>query len=371
MSRTVGVGIVGAGHISSAYLKALQNFGAIALRGIADLRPEAAQKRASEFGLNPLSMDEIFADPGIEIILNLTIPKAHVDIGLKSLAAGKHVYSEKPLGITFEEGKTLLYAARARGLRIGCAPDTFLGGGHQAARRIVDSGELGQIVGGTAFCASPGHEYWHPDPEFYYDVGGGPMLDMGPYYVTDLVNLLGPVARVIAVSSTPRQERPIRSEPKRGQMMPVKVATHSTGTLVFRSRAIVTITISFDVPKHAHVPIEIYGTDASLLVPDPNKFGGELRIAKPRAPEWDLVPIHEPYADGNYRSLGLVDMALAIVEGRAHRASGELALHVLEVLEAFDVSSREGRFVDITSVVQRPEPLDGAALRVWPLLQGA
>ena len=367
MVRRVGVGIVGAGHISAAYLNALKKFGAIEVHGIADMRSEAAQGRASEFGIKHLSMKEVFEDPAIEIVLNLTTPKAHLDVGLQSLAAGKHVYSEKPLGITFEEGKKLLAAANARHLRVGCAPDTCLGGGHQAARRIVDSGDLGQIVGGTAFCASPGHEYWHSNPEFYYDIGGGPMLDMGPYYITDLVNLLGPVSRVMGISSTTRLERPIRSEPRRGQMMPVKVATHATGTLLFRSGAIVTITISFDVAKHAHVPIEIYGTEASLLVPDPNKFGGEVKIARPRAPEWDPVPILEPYVDGNYRSLGLVDMAQGIVEGRAHRASGELALHVLEVMEAFEVSSRTSGFVDISTSAERPQSLSNDTWTCLPV----
>jgi hypothetical protein len=164
----------------------------------------------------------------------------------------------------------------------------------------------------------------------------------------------------MGVSSTLRSERPIRSEPKRGQMIPVRVATHATGTLLFKSGAIVTITISFDVPKHAHTPIEIYGTDASMLVPDPNKFGGEVKIARPRAPEWEIVSVTEPYADGNYRSLGLVDMAMAIVEDKAHRASGELALHVLEVLEAFEVSSRTGEFVNVTSTLERPAPLSHA-----------
>lgn len=357
MTRQVGIGIVGAGHISAAYLNALKNFDAVVVRGIADMRPEAAEKRALEYGISQLSLDQLYEDPEIEIVLNLTIPKAHLEVGLRSLSEGKHVYSEKPLGISVDEGKKLVSAANAAGLRVGCAPDTFLGGAHQAARRIIDSGDLGQIVGGTAFCASPGHEFWHPNPDFYYDVGGGPMLDMGPYYITDLVNLLGPVAKVMSVSSTPRQERPIRSEPRRGQMMPVSVATHATGTLVFRSGAIVTVTISFDVPKHGHSPIEIYGTEATLLVPDPNKFGGELKFAKPRAPEWDTVPVVEPYADGNYRSLGLVDMARALTEGRPHRASGELALHVLEVLEAFEVSARAERFVDIETTVARPAPL--------------
>jgi predicted dehydrogenase len=221
---------------------------------------------------------------------------------------------------------------------------------------VVDSGALGRVVGGTAFFACPGHEWWHPDPAFYYDVGGGPVLDMGPYYITDLVNLLGPVAKVHALSLTPTLERPIRSEPKQGQMMPVKVATHVTGTLIFASGALIQVTLSFDVPKHSHLPYELYGTEAAMLVPDPNWFGGEVKLAKPRA-EFENVPVTLPYADANYRSLGIADMAYAILADRPHRASGDLALHVLEVMEAFDVSSKEGRTIDIKTTVERPAPM--------------
>src|SRR5690606_9488743 len=228
-----------------------------------------------------LSVEQLLADPEIDLVVNLTIPRAHVEVGLKCLAAGKHVYSEKPLGITYAEGRTLLDAANVAGLRIGSAPDTFLGGAHQQARAVVDSGALGTIVGGTAFFQCPGHESWHPDPAFYYDLGGGPMLDMGPYYITDLVNLLGPVARVSAMSSRLRSERPITSEPKKGQIMPVKIDTHVTGSLGFANGAIVQIAMSFDVAAHKHVPLEIYGTEQTLLVPDPNHFGGEVEV-RPR-----------------------------------------------------------------------------------------
>jgi predicted dehydrogenase len=353
----MGVGIIGAGNISSQYLKALPSFEVLAVKAIADVKAEVAEKRGAEFGVKAMSVEALLADPAIDIIVNLTIPRAHVEVGLRAIAAGKHVYGEKPLGITFAEGKTLVDAAGAKGLRVGSAPDTFLGGGHQQARAVVDSGTIGKVVGGTAFFACPGHEYWHPDPAFYYDIGGGPVLDMGPYYITDLVNLLGPVARVSAFSLTPFAERPIRSEPKRGQMMPVHVATHVTGTLIFQSGPLVTVTLSFDVPKHSHLPYELYGTEASLLVPDPNWFGGEVKIAKPRAEAWEDVPVTLPYADANYRSLGVADMAHAILADRPHRASGELALHVLEVMEAFDVASKEERVVDIKTTTSRPAPL--------------
>ena len=355
--QRLGVGIIGAGNISAQYLRAMRAFPVLDVRAIADMKPEVAAAKGAEFGVAATSVDDLLGDSKVDIVVNLTIPRAHVAVGLKALAAGKHVYSEKPLGVTYAEGKKLVAAAQRAGLRVGSAPDTFLGGSHQQARAVIDSGRVGQIVGGTAFFACPGHEYWHPDPAFYYDVGGGPVLDMGPYYVTDLVNLLGPVKSVEAMSVTPFKKRPVRSEPKRGQMMPVRVATHVAGMLRFASGAVIQVTFSFDVPKHAHLPFELYGTEASLLVPDPNMFGGELKIAKPRAEAWEDVPVAQPYADANYRSLGVADMALGILKDRPHRCSGELALHVLEVLEAFQVASESGKPVKIRSKVERPEPL--------------
>ncbi|ODT76819.1 MAG: oxidoreductase [Pelagibacterium sp. SCN 64-44] len=362
--KRLGIGIIGTGNISSAYLKAmlgrdgLPGFPVLDIKGLADMRPEAARTRADEFGLKAMSVEEMLADPEIGLVVNLTIPRAHVEVGLRCLAAGKHVYSEKPLGISFAEGRKLLDAANAAGLRIGSAPDTFLGGSHQQARAVVDSGALGAIVGGTAFFLCPGHESWHPDPGFYYDIGGGPMLDMGPYYITDLVNLLGPVARVSAMSSRLRAERTITSEPKHGQVVPVSIDTHVTGALGFANGAIVQIGMSFDVAAHKHVPLEIYGTEQSLIVPDPNFFGGAVELrGRGRDAPWNEVAVAQPYADGNYRSLGVADMALGILENRPHRANGDLALHVLEVMEAFEHAARDGRTVDIRTPVQRPAPL--------------
>jgi predicted dehydrogenase len=299
--KRLGIGFIGTGNISSAYLRAIlghenmAGFPVLDIKALADMRPEASQARAAEFGLKSMSIDDMLADPEIALVINLTIPRAHVEVGLKCLAAGKHVYSEKPLGITYAEGRTLLDAANKAGLRIGSAPDTFLGGSHQQARAVVDSGALGQIVGGTAFMQVPGHEAWHPDPAFYYDIGGGPVLDMGPYYITDLVNLLGPVARVSAMSSRLRNQRPVLSEPKQGQIMDVKVDTHVTGSLGFANGAIVQVGMSFDVPAHKHVPLELYGTEASLIVPDPNFFGGEVELRKRGRDEtWTPVPVTQP-----------------------------------------------------------------------------
>ena len=363
-TKRLGIGIIGTGNISSAYLKAilgrdgLPGFAVLDVKGLADMRPEAATARADEFGLPSMSVDAMLADPGIALVINLTIPRAHVDVGLRCLSAGKHVYSEKPLGISFAEGQTLLDAAKAKNLRIGSAPDTFLGGAHQQARAVVDSGVLGQLIGGTAFMQVPGHEAWHPDPAFYYDIGGGPVLDMGPYYITDLVNLLGPVAKVSAMASRLRLQRPVLSEPKKGEIMDVRVDTHVTGSLQFASGAIVQVGMSFDVAGHRHAPLELYGTEASLLVPDPNLFGGEVELKKRGRDEaWTPVPVTQPYADGNYRSLGVADMAQAILDDRPHRANGDLALHVLEVMEAFETASREERVVSIKTPVTRPAPL--------------
>ncbi|MBB4121921.1 Gfo/Idh/MocA family protein [Martelella radicis] len=352
----VGIGIIGCGNISGAYLKAMAGFDILDIRGIADLNQAAAEAKAAEFNVPVSTIDALMADPKVEIILNLTIPRAHVEVGLKALGAGKHTYSEKPLGINFAEGKKLAEAAEKAGLRIGAAPDTFLGGGHQTSRAIVDSGALGIAVGGTASFMRPGHESWHPNPDFYYDIGGGPMLDMGPYYITDLVNLFGPVKSVAGFATMLRRERTITSEPRRGETIAVEVPTHIAGVLSFENGAVVQVTMSFDVAGHRHLPIEIYGTEGTLLVPDPNFFKGPISLLK-KGGEFEDYPVDQPYADDNYRSIGLADMAYAIRNDRPHRANGDLALHVLEVMEAFGVAAETGKTVAISTTVERPAPL--------------
>ncbi|QCJ00103.1 Gfo/Idh/MocA family protein [Agrobacterium larrymoorei] len=352
----VGIGIIGCGNISGAYLKAMASFPILDIRGVADMNSEMAQARAAEFGLKARSVDELLADPSIEIIVNLTIPKAHVEVGLRALEAGKHTYSEKPLGINFTEGKQLYDAAKAKGLRIGAAPDTFLGGGHQTARNLIDSGVIGIPVGGTATFMCPGHERWHPNPAFYYEVGGGPMLDMGPYYITDLVNLFGLVEKVAGFAIAPRKERLITSEPRNGEKIPVHVATHVAGVLAFANGAVVQMGMSFDVAGHKHVPLEIYGTEGTLIVPDPNYFGGEVQLLK-KGGEFETQDLTSPYTDGNYRSIGVADLAHALRSNRLHRANGDLALHVLEVMEAFQKASDTGTTISITTTAERPAPL--------------
>jgi len=360
-SQRVGIGFIGCGNISAAYLTAAKNFDVLDIRGLADIRPEAAAARAAEFGLKALSIDDMLADPAIEIIVNLTIPRVHVEVGLRILAAGKHVYSEKPLGISFAEGQKLVEAAHKAGLRVGSAPDTFLGGAHQTCRQIVDSGFLGTPVGGTAYFMCPGHERWHPDPAFYYDLGGGPILDMAPYYLTDLVNLYGAVESVIGIGTKPRTERIITSAPRKGETIQVKVPTHVAGLLRFVNGAVVQLSMSFDVAGHKHLPLELYGTDGTLIVPDPNYFGGEISRLKTGG-EWEIVPTASSYADANYRSIGVADMALALRTNRPHRASGDLALHVLEIMEAFEISSNSAKLVEITTRVQRPEPIKSSLI---------
>lgn len=352
----LAIGIIGCGNISAAYLKAMAAFPILDIRGVADLDAAAARARADEFGVPARSIEALLADDAIEIVVNLTVPKAHVAVALQALEAGKHTYSEKPLGITFGKGKRLADTAEAKGLRIGAAPDTFLGGGHQTARAVVDSGALGRPVGGSAFFLCPGHERWHPNPAFYYEAGGGPMLDMGPYYITDLVNLLGPVAEVAAFATALRRERVITSEPRNGECIPVEVATHVAGVMAFENGAIVQIATSFDVAGHRHLPIEIYGTDGTLVVPDPNRFGGAVELLK-KDSDFEPVAVDQPYADGNYRSLGVADMAHAIRSGRPHRAHGALALHVLEVMEAFQRAAEKGKTIKIMTRVDRPAPL--------------
>jgi predicted dehydrogenase len=349
----IGIGLVGAGNISSQYLKAVKSFPILEIKAIADLNMDAANARATEFSVPAKSVEDLLADPSIDIIVNLTVPKAHVEVGLKAIAAGKHVHSEKPLGITVAEGKILIDEAKAKGVRVGCAPDTFLGGAHQTCRKLIDEGVIGQPIAGTAFFGTPGHERWHPSPAFYYLPGGGPVLDMGPYYITDLVNLLGPVRRVAAITSKVRSEREITSEPMKGQKVPVEVATHASGTLEFVNGALITVVLSFDIARYRHAPIEIYGSTGSIGVPDPNWFDGEILLAS-ATEDWRQMPIQHGHAEHNLRIMAVADMAHAIRNGRPHRASGDLAFHVLEVMEAFQRSSDSGVHIDVKTRPERP-----------------
>ena len=368
MSKTI-IGIIGCGNISDAYLKGAARSGLIEVKACADLRLEAAQAKASLYGVQAMSIEALLADPDISIIVNLTVPMAHAEVSRQIINAGKHAYSEKPLAADFKDALALMLLAGARGLRVGCAPDTFFGASHQACRRALDAGAIGRPVGGSVVVMSHGMETWHPNPEFFYKSGGGPVLDIGPYYITQLVNLLGPVQRVAGLASIGNATRSVTSEPLNGSIIDVGVATTVNAVLEFVSGANVSFSASWDVWKHNRTsPIEIYGTEGTLLGVDPNFFGNTPRVCKPNGDWQDLSIADLPFGVPNremrngsmqadYRMVGLVDMAMAIRGERPHRASGDLALHVLEVLEAFETSSRSGQFVRMGTTCLRPEPV--------------
>lgn len=353
--KPMKTGIVGCGNISGIYFRNLQLYPEVELVACADLDVERAAARAREFGVpKACSVDELLADPEIEIVVNLTIPKAHAAVCLQALAAGKHVYVEKPLAVTREEGREVLELAARSGLRVAGAPETFLGGGIQTCRKLIDEGAIGRPVAATAFMMGRGHEHWHPDPEFYYEVGGGPMFDMGPYYLTALVNLLGPIRRVTGSAAIAFPERTILSEKKKGKIIKVETPTHIAGVIDFASGAVGTIITSFDIMAGTELPhIEIYGSAGTLRVPDPNGFGGRVQLRRADSGEWEDIPLTHGYTDNN-RGIGVADMARAIAEGRPHRANGELAYHVLEAMHGFHDASREGRHYEMTSSCDRP-----------------
>lgn len=367
MTTPLGVGVIGCGNISTAYMTYAPAFRGIEMRACADLDPAVAQAQAGAFGLRALGADELMADPGIDIVLNLTVPAAHFAVSRDALMAGKHVYSEKPFVLTAEEGIALRDLAEARGLRVGSAPDTFLGSAAQYARALVDAGRIGRITGGTAHMMQPGMEGWHPNPDFFFKPGGGPVLDMGPYYLAHLVHLLGPAARVTALAATPAPERVIGSGPRAGARIAVETPTTLHSVIAFASGALVTFGASWDVQAHGHAPLELYGTDGTLTLPDPNFFAGEVRLTRfgggaetgPDRPHPFGAINHEsagvPVA--NHRTAGLADMAQAIAEGRPHRCSLELAAHCIEIMNAILASSREGRAVALGTTCERPEPL--------------
>lgn len=351
------VGLVGCGNISGIYFEANKTFEALDIIACADIVRERAEAKAQEHTISrAYTVEELLADPEIEIVLNLTIPQAHGPVALAALEAGKSIYNEKPLAISREDAQAMLRLAEQKGLRVGGAPDTFMGAGLQTCRKLIDDGWIGQPVAASAFMLGHGPEGWHPDPDFFYQPGAGPMFDMGPYYLTALTALLGPVRRVTGSARITFPERMITSQPKFGQMINVNTPTHVAGVLDFESGPVATLVTSFDVWA-AEVPrIEIYGTQGTLSVPDPNTFGGPVRIRRAGASEWSVVPLSHAYSK-NSRGLGLADMAYGLRSGRAHRASGELAYHVLDIMHAFHDASREGRHIDLASTCKQPAAL--------------
>ncbi len=353
----VKIGIVGCGNISGIYFQAAKTFKILNIATCADLDSERARMKAEEHGIVAAgSVEALLADPSIEIIVNLTIPRAHYEVCMAAVQAGKHVYVEKPLCITREEGQRLLAAAKERGVRVGAAPDTFLGAGLQTCRKLIDDGWIGEPIGATAFMLCHGHESWHPDPEFYYKAGGGPMFDMGPYYLTALTALMGPIRRVTGSTRATFPERKITSAPKYGTSVTVDVPTHVAGILDFTNGAIATLVTSFDVWAHQLPKIEIYGTEGSLSVPDPNTFGGPVSVRRAGAKEWTEMPLTHGFAE-NSRGIGVADMAYGIRSGREHRVSGRLAYHVLEAMHGFHDASDSARHYEMHSTVERPSAL--------------
>jgi predicted dehydrogenase len=346
------IGMIGCGVISKQYLDTFDALPDVQLVAVADLDPaRAAAAAEGREGVRALSVEELIADAEVDTVLNLTIPAAHADIDRAAIAAGKDVYSEKPFAVTTEEGRQVLAAAREAGRLVGSAPDTVLGTGTQTARAAIDGGLIGTPIAATATMVTPGHERWHPHPDFYYLPGGGPLLDMGPYYIHALVTLLGPITSVIGAGSRMRDERTIGSGPREGERIPVATDTHVTGVLVHASGVLSTLVMSFDAIATAARPIEIHGTGGTLSVPDPNRFEGDVQLHRLDGEGWETLPVSAGYV-GASRGIGLQDMA---VRGAALRAGGELGQHVLEVMNAMLESAASGTRVDIVSTCDRPE----------------
>ena len=364
----MGVGIIGAGNISTAYLRLAPMFKALEVRAIADLNMETARAQADAFGVRAETVDGLLVADDIDVVVNLTIPDAHFQVSKTVLEAGKHVYSEKPFVLTLEEGQQLKEIADAKGLRIGSAPDTFLGGVHQLARAKVDGGAIGKIIAGSAHVMGHGMEHWHPNPDFFFLPGAGPVLDIGPYYITNFVQLIGPVKRVTSLANATFAERTITTDcPRKGEKVPVKTPTNIHALLEFENGATVTFSASWDIWAHRHANMELYGENGSMFVPDPNFFGGTLEASGESSeisevPNWDHPfgvlndEKHDP-PQANYRCAGLADMAQAIREGRDHRCSYEMCLHVVEVMTSIVAAGEQGRWIEMTTTCERPQPL--------------
>jgi predicted dehydrogenase len=358
MLPKIRIGIAGCGNISSIYLKNIARFENIEVAAVADIDQSRAEAQAKAFDIpSVLSPADLIKSPDLSVILNLTIPAAHAEVALQALQNGKSVYNEKPLAVDRKAAAAILELAAKNGLRVGCAPDTFLGSSLQNARKVLDSGAIGVPIAAVAFMLSGGPENWHSNPYFFYQTGGGPMFDMGPYYLTALTTLLGPVRRVTGSALISRKERLIGSQPHKGKLIKVETPTHIAGVLDFASGPVGTIVTSFDVPGGHHLPnIEIYGTEGTMRVPDPNGFDGDLLLNRAGQNDWESIPSPFGYAE-NSRGVGLADMARAIVSGRPHRANGVIASHVLDIMHSIHDASEKGAHIDLRTDMARPEPL--------------
>lgn len=369
--KPFGVGIIGCGNISASYLNLAPLFKSLDIRAVADLNMEAARARAAEYSVRADTIEDLLAADDIDIVVNLTVPAAHFEVTKIILNGGKHAYSEKPFVLTVDEGEALRRLADERGLRVASAPDTFLGGSHQLARAALDEGQVGEIIGGTCHVMSHGMEAWHPNPDFFFQPGGGPVLDLGPYYITNLVQLIGPVKAVTAMASASFKTRTIGNGPREGETVTVETPTNIHAVLEFQNGALITLGASWDVWAHRHENIELYGTKASLYVPDPNFFAGEVLLARQAGEPVEITSRDHPFSvsnsqDGqgndraNYRCAGLADLAAAIAEDRPHRCSLELATHVVEAMTAILQSAESRSWVEMATTCIRPEPLTPA-----------
>ncbi len=368
IGKPLNAGIIGCGNISTTYLTLAPLFQAITIKAVADIDLSAAQLRAEEYGVRAESVDALLAAEDIDIVVNLTIPSAHFSVTRQILEAGKHAYSEKPVVLTLAEGKELRDLADSRQLRIGSAPDTFLGASHQLARTAVDNGLIGAVTSGTCHFMTPGMEDWHPNPDFFFLPGGGPVLDMGPYYLTDLVQLIGPARAVSAMANTRSPTRTIGNGAREGEKVAVEVPTNYHALIEFDNGAIVSFGTSWDVRSHRHSTIELYGADATLYIPDPNFFGGDVELAR-SSDECETLPgQNHPFgkttmedskgiARANYRCAGLADMADAILSGRQHRCNMDVALHVVDILTSIERSAETRQWVEMSTTCERPDAL--------------
>ncbi|MCE2490716.1 MAG: Gfo/Idh/MocA family oxidoreductase [Anaerolineae bacterium] len=355
----VNVGIIGCGHISDHYCQGLKHFRALDLRACADMDMSRAKALASDHGIAALTVDQLLADPDIEIVVNLTPPAAHFDVAMQVIAAGKHVHNEKPLAQTRDQGQTLLQAAADAGLRLGCAPDTFLGGGLQTSRKLLDDGWIGAPVAACGFFASHGPDSYHPTPDFFFKPGGGPLFDMAPYYLTALIHLIGPVERVTGSASKGFERRYATNKDLPpdlyGYAIDVEVDTHVSAVLDFANGSVASLISSFDTWHHNLPFIEIFGTEGTLSIPDPNHFRGPVRVRRANAEDWSEMPL--THDASMLRGVGVADLAYSLKSGRPHRASGALAWHVLDLMHAILDSADSGQHQQISSGVSRPEPL--------------
>ncbi len=370
-NKTLGVGIIGCGNISWAYLTLAKKFNHIEVVAVADMNMAAAEARAEEFGVKAQTVKDLLKNKDIQIVVNLTVPAVHYKVSKQILDAGKHVYSEKPLTLSYKDALALQKYAAKKKLRVGSAPDTFLGASHQQARKAIDDGVIGKVVSGTCHFMGPGMEMWHPNPDFFFNPGGGPVLDMGPYYITNLVNLIGPVKRVSALAGTGRKTRTITNGPRNGEVLKVKVPTTYHALLEFANGACITLGLSWDVWAHKHQNMELYGQTGAMFVPDPNFFGGDVMLAtQGKLPE-AMKPWDHPFGVknwgqqnsqtdvvwANYRCAGLADMADAIMKKRHARCDVSLVAHVVEVMTAVMEAGKKRKVLTLKSTCKRPAPL--------------